>query len=108
MTAMITREMVIEKVSEMFKHPVEFPIYKNGSLELTKYSVGRIDVYRKTRILPMQDEEQCYFCNILDIETRLPHKPCEDIFRYVELMYDKRKDGYREKDIQEMLQYLTI
>ena len=64
MTAMITREMVIEKLSEMFKHPVEFPIYKNGSLELTKHSVGRIDVYRKTRILPMQDSENS-LCLIL-------------------------------------------
>jgi len=94
MTAMITREMVIEKVSEMFKHPVEFPIYKNGSLELTKYSVGRIDVYRKTRILPMQDEEQCYFCNILDIETRLPY---EDDVREDPWMPRKfiRMDGLR-------------
>ena len=28
MTAMITREMVVEKLSEMFKHPTEFQIYK--------------------------------------------------------------------------------
>lgn len=108
MTAMITREMVVEKLSEMFKHPTEFQIYKEWNTVEVKYRIGRIDIFRKTRILPIQEGEQCYFCNILDIPTWLPQHACEEIFRFVELMYEKRKDGYRDQEVKRMLQYVTI
>lgn len=68
MTAMITREMVVEKLSEMFKHPDDWQILKEGSVELTKYSVGRIDAYRRVSILSTAPDTN-YFCRILDLHT---------------------------------------
>lgn len=65
---MITREMVVEKLSAMFKAPSSYKILKEGSVELTKYSVGRIDVYRRVSILSTAPDTN-YFCRILDLHT---------------------------------------
>jgi hypothetical protein len=103
---MITREMVIAKIAAMLHDPVWFKIFLKWDLQFTEYSIGRIQVFRNTAIL--WDGTTSYYCNILNIRTELPQDVCEEIFRYINNEYEKRKEWYRQDDIKHMVEYVTI
>jgi len=83
---MVTREMVIEKLSSMFRDPDGFRIFHKTEGEYTKYSIGRIEAVRKSSTLTI------YGCFILSLDTELPQNVCEEVFKYMHNEYEKRKE----------------
>ena len=107
MSSMITREMVIAKIAAMLQDPVWFKIFCKTEDFNTRYSIGRIDVYMFNHVLTHWSSIT-FRCLILNIDTELPQEVCEEIFRYINNEYEKRKEWYRQDDIKHMVEYVTI